>query len=65
MCTNFKSINKITLKYTFHMPRMDDIVDCLSAKRYSTKIDLKSGYHHIKIREDDEWKLAFKKTWFV
>jgi len=60
MCTNLHAINKITIKYHFPLPKMEDLMDCMRGSKYFSKIYLKSCYHQIQIIEGDEWKKTFK-----
>jgi hypothetical protein len=60
MCIDFRELNMIMVKNIYPLPRIDDLLDQLNNSIHFTKIDLKSGYHHIIIEKSDIWKNAFK-----
>ncbi|GBG89965.1 hypothetical protein CBR_g50055 [Chara braunii] len=60
MCIDYRGLNAITVKNREPLQRIDDLLDRVQGCRYFSKIDLKSGYHQIPIRPEDQHKTAFQ-----
>ncbi|GBG74194.1 hypothetical protein CBR_g17906 [Chara braunii] len=60
MCIDYRGLNAITVKNREPLPRIDDLLDRVQGCRYFSKIDMKSGYHQIAIRPEDQHKTAFQ-----
>ncbi|GJV23480.1 putative reverse transcriptase domain-containing protein [Tanacetum coccineum] len=60
MCINYRELNKLTVKNRYPLPRIDDLFDQLQGSSVYSKIDLRSGYHQLRVRDEDIPKTAFR-----
>ncbi|GJW82325.1 putative reverse transcriptase domain-containing protein [Tanacetum coccineum] len=60
MCIDYRELNKLTVKNRYPLPRIDDLFNQLQGSSVYSKIDLRSGYHQLKVRDEDIQKMAFR-----
>ncbi|GJV89866.1 putative reverse transcriptase domain-containing protein [Tanacetum coccineum] len=60
MCIDYRELNKLTMKNRYPLPRIDDLFDQLQGSSIYSKIDLRSSYHQLRVREQDIPKTAFR-----
>ena len=58
LCVDYRALNKVTVKNSYPLPRIDDLFDRLAGVKYFSRFDLRSGYHQIRIAQGDEEKTA-------
>jgi len=60
LCVDYRNLNKLTILNKYPLPLMGELKDRVAGAKILTKLDLKDGYHLLRIREGDEWKTAFR-----
>jgi hypothetical protein len=60
LCIDYKKMNKMTIKKNYHLPRIDDLFDQLRGVAVSSNIDLRSGYHQVRIEDKEIHKTTFR-----
>ena len=63
LCVDYRQLNKLTTKNKYPLPRIDDLLDQLRGVAMFSKIDLRSGYHHILVKLEDMQKTTFRSRY--
>ena len=63
MFIDYRELNKLTVKNRYPLPRIDDLFNQLQGASYFSKIYLRSGYHQLRVREEDIPKIAFRNRY--
>jgi hypothetical protein len=59
LCIDYKQLNKMTIKNNFPLPRINDLFDQVGWAKIFSKLDLRSGYHQVRIKDEDRRKIDF------
>ena len=63
LCISYRKLNRVTVKNKYHLPMIDGLFNQLKGAKYFSKIDLRTRYHQLRIREEDVPKNAFRRRY--